>query len=180
MWRHNSLWTFSSLRPYLPSIHGNITILFDAYHLCSRKNTWQKHASIYYHCLFAFYFLPQLVSDNIALMARWFVVVVVVSSIQSLSLPSKLTSFVLIADVPCQSESRLMIPSVLLGQFCGFTQSLQTNNWCNYTTKVSFQILAYSTFDGIQCPNRQAYSKDVLILVTYSVLEYEEKTWWPQ
>jgi len=65
---------------------------------------------------------------------------------------------------------------MLLGQVCGFTQSLQTNSRCNYTTKVSFQILPYSTFDGIQCRNRYAYSKDMHILLMYSVLESEEKT----
>jgi len=97
------------------------------------------------------------VSDNIAFMVRLSVVVVVVVvvvvcyiilSTQS-SLPSKLTHFVSIADGLYQYESRLAISSMLLGQFCGFTQSLQTNSRCDYTTKVSFQILTYSTFDGI-------------------------------
>jgi len=66
------------LRPYLPSIRGNLPILFDANHRCSMKNTWQKHASIYCHYLFAFYFMHLQVSDSIAFMVRWSVVVVVV------------------------------------------------------------------------------------------------------
>jgi hypothetical protein len=57
------------------------------------------------------------VSDNIALMARWSVVVVVVFVILSTqsSLPSNLTHFVFIADVPYQYESRLAISYMLLG-----------------------------------------------------------------
>jgi hypothetical protein len=65
------------LRPYLPSIRGNLPILFDANLRCSRKNTWQTYASIYYYCLFAFYFMHLQVSDNIAFMVRLSVVVVV-------------------------------------------------------------------------------------------------------
>lgn len=94
------------LRPYLPSIRGNLPILFDANH------RWQKHASIYYHYLFAFYFMHLQVSDNTAFMVRWSVVVVaVVVVINTIIIEIKIDPFCFYCGctIPVRVSTRYLI-----------------------------------------------------------------------